>query len=178
MTSDTLSSLTGSVFETSARTAGHFVQAFQRSGEKVVGKIDTRWESGLARRAARLSPKLRSDLVNAEREITGFYTRGATTLTQAAQRALAQASRLAVTQVDRLAATATRLQPVLGTEAAERLRVLAMPTARALSDLTHVAAKQAIRLTDRVIGSVEATAVRAPARAKRALTRKGSRRAA
>jgi hypothetical protein len=173
MTSETLSSLTGDILVTSARTARHLVQAAQRGGEKVVGKIDTKWESGVTRRAARLSPKLRSDLVNAEREITGLYTRGAATLSQAAQDVLAGASRVAVTQVDRLSAVATRFEPIVGPATVQSLRVVTMPTARALSDLTQVAATQANRLTERVLGSVETSG----ARAKPAAKRKSARRA-
>lgn len=177
MANDTLSSLTSDIVVTCARTAGQLVQVAQVGGEKIVGKVDAQWHAGITRRATRLSPQLRNDLVNAEREITGLYARGIAKLGSTTQGALERATHLVVNQVERLAAGTARMDRLVGKQGARSLRVLALPSARALSDLASAVAVRTNALAQRVVDVPQAAPARAPVAAKRAAARKGARRA-
>jgi FKBP-type peptidyl-prolyl cis-trans isomerase 2 len=70
-----------------------------------------------------------------------------------------------------------RFEPVVGAQTAQGLRVVAMPSERALADLTHGLAGQTVKLTDRVFGLGARAASSAPAVVKRTASRKAARRA-
>lgn len=177
MTTDTLSAVAGDIIATCARTAAHVVRGCQLGTEKLASRLDARFASGVTRRGTRLSAQLRDDLVNAERELTGLYNSGVSTLSDAAQDALGGAARIAVSGVGQIASALARIEPVVGATTARRLRVVSMPSARALHDLTQGVAGKTVALTDRVLGDPVATATRAVASVKRSAARKGGRRA-
>jgi hypothetical protein len=177
MANDTLSSLTTDIVVTCARTAGQLVHVAQVSGEKIVGKVDMHWHAGIARRASRLSPQLRNDLVNAEREVTGLYSRGMVALGSKTQGALERTTRLVVSQVDRVAANAARIDRLVGKQVARSLRVVAMPSARALLDFASAVGSRTNELAQRVVHLPQTATARSAAPGKRATASKGARRA-
>src|SRR5437870_12188022 len=177
MTTNTLSGVARDIIVTCARTATHVLQSYERGSQKLASRANESWKSGLTQRAARLSPELRTDIVNAEVEIAGVFTRGAATLSNAAREALGAAARVAVAGIDQVTGAIARFEPVVGAQTAQSLRVVAMPSARALADLTHGLARQTVKVTDRAFGLTTEEAPSAPAVVKRAASRKTARRA-
>ncbi|HEU0199524.1 MAG TPA: hypothetical protein VFR86_03730 [Burkholderiaceae bacterium] len=177
MTTNTLSGVARDIIATYARTATHVLQSYERGSERLATRVNERWKSGVTQRAARLSPELRGDIVNAEIEIAGLFARGAATLSNAAQEALGAAERVVVAGVDRVAGAIARFEPVVGAQTAQSLRVVTMPSARALADLTHGLAKQTVKLTDRAFGLTADETSSVPAVVKRTASRKTARRA-
>jgi hypothetical protein len=152
----------------SGRDAARNVVGFALGGAtRAVASVDARWAQTVEARGNRLSPKLRSDLVAAQKEITGIYARAAERAAGLSHAVIDTVADVTVHRLEGLAANAAKLVQLVDGAAADRLAVVAMPAAQAASDAAAAVAAGSARLAQRVSAAPKplkvATVKRAPA---------------
>lgn len=158
------------------KTAMCLIDATQAGGHGVLSRLDSGWENAVNRRAARLSAKLRNDLVAAQREVTSFYAKGLETVGAKSSSAVQALVQVAATGVERLGRRVQNLEAVLSPLPLNSAIVIAQPFAEAGREVAGFVAQrtsQAVARIEGVAGQVEATvAKRTPARRKTSARRR------
>lgn len=162
MSKKNLSSVAVAVIESYGNTAINMINAYRVGGERVIGFVDQRFEAAVNTGAARLSEELRSNLIDTEKRISGYYARGLQLGTDRAESAVGTAVDLANKGVDRLAANAERFDQATKFGALELINRVALPAATAMSEVVERIEEGSSQLVKRVSG--EAAVVKAVAK--------------
>jgi hypothetical protein len=156
MTTPTLSSVASGVIDSYGHTARNVLAACTGGSQRLVDKVNSRWETTVQKRATPLSDKLRGDLVSAGKEVTGYYAAGIKKMAGGAETLVNTATELVSGALDFVAASAGKLDAAFDTQVLPRITPIAMPTARASLDLAEALAGRSQRLAARVIGADDA----------------------
>ncbi len=152
MSKQNLSSVAVAVIESYGNTAMNVINAYRVGGERVIGFVDQRFEAAINTGAARLSEELRSNLIDTEKRISGYYARGLQFGTERAESAVNTAIELANKGVDRIAANAERFDQATKLGALEAFNRLALPAATAMSEVVERIEEGSNQLAKRVAG--------------------------
>ena len=164
MSKKNLSSVATAVIDSYGNTAINVINAYRAGGERVIGFFDQRFEAAVNTGAARLSDELRTNLIDTEKRISGFYARGLQVGSERAESAVSSAVELAHKGVERMAANAERFDQATKLGALEAINRLALPAATAVSQVVERIEEGSSQLAQRVAGEpavVEAVAKQA-----------------
>ena len=180
MSKKNLSGVAAAVIESYGNTAINVINAYRVGGERVIGFVDQRFEAAVNTGAARLSEELRSNLIDTERRISGYYTRGLQFGTERAESAVNTAIELANKGVDRIAANAERFDQATKLGALEAINRLALPAATAMSEVVERIEEGSSQLAKRVAGApaVVKTVARKAKTVKKAVAKTAKKAAA
>ena len=159
MSKKSLSSVAVAVIEAYGNTAINMINAYRVGGERVIGFVDQRFEAAVNTGAARLSEELRSNLIDTEKRISGYYARGLQFGTERAESAVNTAVELANKGVDRIAANAERFDQATKFGALEMINRVTLPAATAMSEVVERIEEGSGQLVKKVAG--EAAVVKA-----------------
>jgi hypothetical protein len=152
MSSKNLSSVATAVIESYGNTAINMINAYRVGGERVIGFVDQRFEAAVNTGAARLSEELRSNLIDTEKRISGYYAKGLQIGTERAESAVSTAVELANKGVDRIAANAERFDQATKIGALDMINRVAMPAATVVSEVVVRIEEGSSQLAKRVAG--------------------------
>lgn len=179
MSSKNLSSVATAVIESYGNTAINLINAYRSGGERVIGFVDQRFASAVESGAARLSDELRSNLIDTEKRISGYYTKGLQFGTERAESAVSTAVEFASKGVDRIAANAERFDQATKLGALEMINRVALPAAQAVSQVVVRIEESSGELAKKVAGRRSvAKAARKPVKAVRKVAAKSAKKAA
>jgi hypothetical protein len=147
-----LSSVATAVIESYGNTAINMINAYRVGGERVIGFVDQRFEAAVNTGAARLSDELRSNLIDTEKRISGYYAKGLQIGTDRAESAVSTAVELANKGVDRIAANAERFDQATKLGALDMINRVAMPAATAMSEVVVRIEEGSSQLAKKVAG--------------------------
>jgi hypothetical protein len=152
MSSKNLSSVATAVIESYGNTAINMINAYRVGGERVIGFVDQRFEAAVNTGAARLSEELRTNLIDTEKRISGYYAKGLQVGTDRAETVVSTAVELANKGVAGIAANAERFDQVTKLNALGMLNRVAMPAATAMSEVVVRIEEGSSQLAKRVAG--------------------------
>jgi hypothetical protein len=152
MSSKNLSSVATAVIESYGNTAINMINAYRSGGERVIGFVDQRFEAAVNSGAARLSDELRTNLIDTEKRISGYYAKSLQLGTDRAETAVSTAVDLASKGVDRIAANAERFDQATKFGALEMLSRVALPAATAYSEVVGRIEEGSSQLAKKVAG--------------------------
>ena len=152
MSNKNLSSVATAVIESYGNTAINMINAYRVGGERVIGFVDQRFEAAVNTGAARLSEELRSNLIDTEKRISGYYAKGLQFGTERAESAVSSAVELANKGVDRMAANAERFDQATKIGALDMINRVALPAASAMSGVVVRIEEGSSQLAKRVAG--------------------------
>ena len=152
MSSKNLSSVATAVIESYGNTAINMINAYRVGGERVIGFVDQRFEAAVNTGAARLSDELRTNLIDTEKRISGYYAKGLQVGTDRAETVVSTAVELANKGVAGIAANAERFDQATKLGALDMLNRVAMPAATAMSDVVVRIEEGSSQLAKKVAG--------------------------
>lgn len=152
MSNKSLSSVATAVIESYGNTAINMINAYRVGGERVIGFVDQRFEAAVKTGAARLSEELRSNLIDTEKRISGYYAKGLHFGTERAESAVSSVVELANKGVDRIAANAERFDQATKIGALDMINRVAMPAATAMSEVVVRIEEGSSQLAKKVAG--------------------------
>jgi hypothetical protein len=152
MSRKNLSSVATAVIESYGNTAMNMINAYRVGGERVIGFVDQRFEAAVNTGGARLSEELRSNLIDTEKRISGYYVKGLQLGTERAETVVTTAVDLASKGVDRIAANAERFEQATKFGALGMLNRVALPAATAMSEVVERIEEGSSQLAKRVAG--------------------------
>jgi hypothetical protein len=152
MSRKNLSSVATAVIESYGNTAMNMINAYRVGGERVIGFVDQRFEAAVNTGGARLSEELRSNLIDTEKRISGYYVKGLQLGTERAETVVTTAVDLASKGVDRIAANAERFEQATKFGALDMLNRVALPAATAMSEVVVRIEEGSSQLAKRVAG--------------------------
>ena len=165
--SQNLSTVASAVIESYGNTAINMINAYRVGGERVIGFFDQRFETAVNTGASRLSDELRTNLIDTEKRISGYYTRGLHFGTDRAESAVNTAVELASKGVDRMAANAERFDQATKLGALDMINRVALPAAQAVSEVVGRLEEGSSQLAKKVAG--KPAVVKAAARQTKAV---------
>jgi hypothetical protein len=152
MSTKNLSSVATAVIESYGNTAINMINAYRVGGTRVIGFVDQRFEAAVNTGAARLSEELRTNLIDTEKRISGYYAKGLQIGTDRAESAVSTAVELANKGVDRIAANAERFDQATKLGALEAINRVVLPAATAMSEVVERIEEGSSQLANRVAG--------------------------
>jgi hypothetical protein len=152
MSTKNLSSVATAVIESYGNTAMNMINAYRVGGERVIGFVDQRFEAAVNAGGTRLGDELRSNLIGTEKRISGYYTKGLQFGTERAESAVGSAVELANKGVVSIAANAERFDQATNFGALEMLNRVALPAAKAVSEVVVRIEEGSSQLVKRVSG--------------------------
>jgi hypothetical protein len=152
MSTKNLSSVATAVIESYGNTAINMINAYRVGGERVIGFVDQRFEAAVNTGAARLSEELRTNLIDTEKRISGYYAKGLQIGTDRAESAVSTAVELANKGVDRIAANAERFDQATKLGALEAINRVVLPAATAMSEVVVRIEEGSSQLANKVAG--------------------------
>jgi hypothetical protein len=152
MRSKNLSSVANAVIESYGNTTLNMINAYRTGGKRVIGFVDQRFEVAVNSGAARLSEELRSNLIDTEKRISGYYAKGLQVGTDRAESAVSSAVELAHKGVVRIAANAERFDQATKFGALGMLNRVALPAASAVSGVVAKIEAGSSQLAKKVAG--------------------------
>ena len=152
MSTKSLATVADSVIDAYGQTAKNMIQAYRVGGERMIDFADQRWDAAISAGAARLNDELRSNLLQARKRVSGYYTRGLHFGTDRAETAVSTAVDLAHKGVERIAANAERFDEATKLGALERINRVALPAASAVSKVASRIEQGSNQLLVRVAG--------------------------
>lgn len=158
------------------KTAVTLIDAYHAGGSNVIGRVDAGWESTVNRRAARLSEKLRHDLVAAQREVTGFYAKGLEVVSTRSTSAVHAFVDVATAGVQRLAGRVQSLEAALKPLPLNSAIVIAQPFAEASREVAGYVAQRTEQAVSRIEGAAGEVESAVAARKRAPAGRKTARR--
>ncbi len=167
MSISNLSAAATDTLHSCGRTALTLIDAYRAGGSRVLGGVDAGWESLVSRRGARLSQQLRSDLIAAQREVTGHIAKGVEALGSKSASIVKSVVDAATAGVERLSGRVDNLEAVLTPLPLGSAIVIVQPFAEAGREVAGLVAERAARALSRAdadVGKVkDAPVKRAPA---------------
>ena len=166
--------------ESYGNTAINVINAYRVGGERVIGFVDQRFEAAVNTGAARLSEELRSNLIDTEKRLSGYYARSLQFGSERAESAVSTAVELANKGVDRIAANAERFDQATQFGALELINRVAMPAATAMSGVVERIEEGSSQLVKKVAGqpAVVKAAVKQAKTVRKAATKTAKKAAA
>jgi hypothetical protein len=152
MSTKNLSSVATAVIESYGNTAINMINAYRVGGERVIGFVDQRFEAAVNTGAARLSDELRTNLIDTEKRISGYYAKGLQVGTDRAETVVSTAVELANKGVAGIAANAERFDQATKLGALGMLNRVALPAATAMSEVVVRIEEGSSQLAKRVAG--------------------------
>jgi hypothetical protein len=152
MSTKNLSSVATAVIESYGNTAINMINAYRVGGERVIGFVDQRFEAAVNTGAARLSEELRTNLIDTEKRISGYYAKGLQVGTDRAETVVSTAVELANKGVAGIAANAERFDQATKLGALGMLNRVALPAATAMSEVVVRIEEGSSQLAKRVAG--------------------------
>jgi hypothetical protein len=152
MSSKNLSSVATAVIESYGNTAINMINAYRVGGERVIGFVDQRFEAAVNTGAARLSEELRTNLIDTEKRISGYYAKGLQIGSERAEIAVSTAVEMANKGVDRIAANAERFDQATKIGALDMINRVALPAATVVSEVVVRIEEGSSQLAKRVAG--------------------------
>ncbi len=150
--SKNLSTVATAVIESYGNTALNLINAYRVGGERIIGFVDQRFEAAVNVGAAPLSPELRSNLIGAEKRVSGYYVKGLQFGTDRAESVVGSAVDLANKGVDRIAANAERFDQATKIGALDMINRVALPAAEAVSQVVVRIEEGSSQLAKKVAG--------------------------
>ena len=150
--SKSLSTVATAVIESYGNTALNLINAYRAGGERMIGFVDQRFEAAVNVGAAPLSPELRSNLIGAEKRVSGYYVKGLQIGTDRAESVVGSAVDLANKGVDRIAANAERFDQATKIGALDMINRVALPAAEAVSQVVVRIEEGSSQLAKKVAG--------------------------
>ncbi len=139
MSQKNLSSVATEVIATYGITATNVINTYRFGGERVAGFIDQRFAAVVNRGGAAFRKDLRSNLIDSQQRVSGYYVKGVHFGTDKAENVVGVAVDLATKGVSLLASNAQRIDRATNLNALVRLNRVAMP-----------AAELAVKVADRI----------------------------
>jgi len=158
MSAKNLSTIANEIIESNGKTAINVLTSYRVGGERLIGYVDERFATAVNTGAARLSEEIRSNLINGQQRISGFYVKGLTAGTDRAESLVSSAVELASKGVDRFAANAERFEQNANLGAVEMFSRVAMPVAKVASQVAERFEEGSSQLVKRVAGKPLAAA--------------------
>jgi hypothetical protein len=152
MTTKNLSSVATAVIESYGNTAMNMIHAYRLGGQRVIGFVDQRFEAVVNAGGTRLGDELRTNLIGTEKRISSYYTRGLQFGAERAETTVGAAVELANKGVVRIAANAERFDQATNFGALDMLNRVAMPAAKAVSEVVVRIEEGSSQLVKRVTG--------------------------
>ncbi len=152
MSNKNLSSVATAVIESYGNTAINMINAYRVGGERVIGFVDQRFEAAVNTGAARLSDELRSNLIDTEKRISGYYSKGLQFGTERAETVVSSAVELANKGVAGIAANAERFDQATKIGALDMINRVALPAATAMSGVVVRIEEGSSQLVKKVAG--------------------------
>lgn len=176
MSNKQLSTIATDVIQAYGITVTNLINSYRFGGERVIGFFDERFADAV-KRGAVLSADLRSNMIDTQQRISGFYVKGLHFGTDRAQNAVGVAVDLASKGVNMMAANAERFDKATKIGALDKLSSAAMPAANVVSKVVERIEQGSGQLVQRIAGKpvpAKAVATRKLSAAKRkaAATRK------
>jgi len=183
MSTKNLSGVATAVIESYGNTALNVISAYRSGSERVVGFVDQRFEAVVSAGTVRLSDELRTNLIEAEKRLSGYYVKGIEFGTERVERTVSTAVDFASKGVERMAANAERFDQATKLGALEALNRMALPAARAVSEVVVRIEERSGQFAKRVAGKpavVKAVAkkVKAVGKSAASATGKATKKAA
>ena len=129
MSQKNLSTVATNVIATYGITATNVINTYRFGGERVAGFVDQRFASVVNRGAAALRKDLRSNLIDSQQRLTGYYVKGIHFGTDKAETVVGVAVDLATKGVSLVAENAVRIDRATNMNALDRLNRAVMPAA-------------------------------------------------
>jgi hypothetical protein len=152
MSRKNLSSVATAVIESYGNTAINMINAYRVGSERVIGFVDQRFEAAVNTGAVRLSDELRTNLIDTEKRISGYYAKGLQVGTERAETVVSTAVELANKGVAGIAANAERFDQATKLGALEMLNRVALPAATAMSGVVVRIEEGSSQLAKKVAG--------------------------
>ena len=129
MSQKNLSTVATEVIATYGITATNVINTYRFGGERIAGFVDQRFAIVVNRGAAALRKDLRSNLIDSQQRLSGYYVKGIHLGTDKAETVVGVAVDLATKGVSLVAANAARIDRAANLNALDRLNRVAMPAA-------------------------------------------------
>lgn len=153
MSTKNLSSVATQVIGAYGITATNVINSYRFGGERFVGFIDERFAAAVNRSAPAISQNLRSNLIDKQQRVSGFYVKGLHLGTDRAQSVVGVAVDLATKGVNVVASNASRLDRSANLNALDTLNRVAMPAATLLGSVAAGIEEGSSELVRRVAGN-------------------------
>ena len=147
-----LATVTTALIASYGNTAKNVINAYRVGNERVVGFMDQRWENAVKQTGKRLSVEARDNALAAQKKLSGYYIKGITLTSDSADTAVNKAVELAGKGVQQVAANAARFQKSTGVTTLNKLAVVAVPAAQAVSKVAGKIEQQSDQLVNTVAG--------------------------
>ena len=147
-----LATVTTELIVSYGNTAKNVINAYRVGNERVVGFMDQRWENAVKQTGKRLSVETRDNALAAQKKLSGYYIKGITLTSDSADSAVNKAVELAGKGVQQVAANAARFQKSTGVTTLNKLAVVAVPAAQAVSKVAVKIEQQSDQLVNTVAG--------------------------
>jgi hypothetical protein len=147
-----LATVTTELIASYGNTAKNVINAYRVGNERVVGFMDQRWENAVKQTGKRLSVEARDNALAAQKKLSGYYIKGITLTSDSADMAVNKAVELAGKGVQQVAANAARFQKSTGVTTLNKLAVVAVPAAQAVSKVAGKIEQQSDQLVNTVAG--------------------------
>jgi len=129
MSQKNLSSVATDVMATYGVTATNVINTYRVGGERIAGFVDQRFAAAVNRGAAAPRKDLRSNLIDSQQRVSGFYVKGVCFGTDRAENVVGVAVDLATKGVSLVATNADRIDRASKLNALAKLNRVAMPVA-------------------------------------------------
>ncbi len=172
MSTKNLSTVANEVIEATGIININMINAYRFGGERVVGYFDQRFADAVNRGPV-LSQQIRSNLIDSQQRVSGFYVKGLQFGSDRAQSAVGVAVDLASKGVNMVASGAVRIDNAANLNALEKINRAVLPAAEAVAQVVERIELGSGKLVKRVAGKdVPANAV--ATRSLNASTRKAA----
>lgn len=148
-----LTASTNSTVQACGKTAVLLIDAWRAGGNRLLNRIDLRWDSVVNGSAARLGEKIRHDLVALERGVSGRYARGIETVSGQSSRVVQRGVDVTSNRIDQLSDRIQRYEAARGTTPLTGAILLVQPFAEISREVANLFAERAAKVVSRIQGT-------------------------
>nr|WP_295768515.1 hypothetical protein [Rhodoferax sp.] len=152
MSQKNLSTVATDVIATYGITATNVINSYRFGGERIACFVDQRFAAAVNRGASALRKDLRSNLIDSQQRVTGYYIQGIHSGTDKAENAVGVAVDLATKGVSLLAENAERFDRAINVNALASLGRAAVPAAELVNKVAERIEEGSSELVRRVSG--------------------------
>nr|WP_315463412.1 hypothetical protein [uncultured Rhodoferax sp.] len=172
----TLTSATNDLIASYGNTAKNLIHAYRLGNARAAGYVEQTWSAALQNAGKRISSEVRSNALNAQRKLTGYYVHGVTWTTDTADTAVNKAVELAGKGLEQAAVNATRFEHTTGLNTLSTVANAAVPAVVAANKVAAKLEAKSGDLVARIAGSKVKAKVTGAKRAVKKTARKVSPR--
>ena len=147
-----LATVTTELIASYGNTAKNVINAYRVGNERVAGFMDQRWENAVKQASKGLSTEARDNALAAQKKLSGYYIKGITLTSDSADTAVNKAIELAGNGVRQVAANAARFEKSTSVTTLNKLAVVAVPAALAVSKVAVKIEQQSDQLVNILAG--------------------------